>query len=143
MADVPEDRPTFEAPILTVMGSPAHAPDQYKEGGLRTALHLGSSGALEVMRITKAIPTGSDDLLFLGVPVRHGSSARSLRVSFAQDGTMPAPRMDQNNGRIHLHYPHRDHPEVQALLNSKRDRFCYFWRSANGDQTHAWLLSSK
>lgn len=126
------------------MGSPVHAPDQqYKEGGLRTAIHLAQSGALEVMRVTKAIPTTSGDLLFLGVPARHGSSARSLQVSFSAEGVLPAPRMDANNGRIHLHYPHKDHPEVQALLNSKRNRFCYFWRSANGDQTHAWLLSSK
>lgn len=125
------------------MGSPAHAPDQYKEGGLRTALHLSSTGALEVMRITKAIPTNNGGLLFLGVPARHGSSARSLQVSFANETVLPAPQMDPSNGRIHLHYPHKDHPEVQALLNSKRNRFCYFWRSANGDQTHAWLLSSK
>lgn len=126
------------------MGSPVHAPDQpYKESGLRAAMHLANTGALEVMQITKAIPTNSGGLLFLGVPARHGSSARSLQVSFSSEDTMPAPQMDAGNGRIHLHYPHRDHPEVQALLNSKRNRFCYFWRSASGERTHAWLLSSK
>jgi len=125
------------------MGSPVHAPDQFKEGGLRTALHLGSSGALEVIRVTKAIPTANGDLLFLGTPARVGSIARSLQVSFTGDGTIPAPSIDPNTGRIRIFYPHRDHPEVQALLNSKRNRFCYFWRSAKGDQTHAWLLSSK
>ncbi|MBL7953060.1 MAG: hypothetical protein JNM62_15230 [Flavobacteriales bacterium] len=125
------------------MGSPVHAPDRYKEGGLRTALHLGSSGALEVMRVTRAIPTANGDLLFLGTPARTGNTARSLLVSFETEGVLPAPTMDPSNGRIHLFYPRKDHPEVLALLNSKRDRFCYFWRSAKGDQTHAWLLSSK
>ncbi len=125
------------------MGSPVHAPDQFKEGGLRTALHLGSSGALEVMRVTRAVPTANGDLLFLGLPARSGSTARSLQVSFVAEGVLPAPTLDANNGRIRMFYPHKDHPEVQALLNSKRDRFCYFWRSAKGDHTHAWLLSSK
>lgn len=126
------------------MGSPVHAPEQhYKEGGLRTALHLGSTGALEVMRVTKAIRTTDDDLLFLGAPGRHGSIARSLQVSFVSEGPLPAPHMNASNGRIHMYYPHKEHPEVQALLNSKRNRFCYFWRSEKGDHTHAWLLSSK
>lgn len=126
------------------MGSPVHAPEQpYKEGGLRTASHLAQSGALEVMRVTKAIPTANGDLLFLGVPARAGSVARSLQVSFNSEDPLPAPQLDPNNGRIHLHYRHKDHPEVQSLLNSRRDRFCYFWRSAQGDQTHAWLLSSQ
>lgn len=125
------------------MGSPAHITDPHKEGGLRTALHLGSSGALEVMRVTKAIPTANGDLLFLGTPARTGSIARSLQVSFATEDVLPSPSLNPENGRIHLYYPHRDHPEVQALLNSKRNRFCYFWRSAQGDHTHAWLLSSQ
>lgn len=125
------------------MGSPVHAHDQqYKEGGLRTAMHLANTGALEVMRVTRSIPTASGDLLFLGVPARHGGIARSLQVSFAKDAALPAPRLDISNGRIHLCYTDKDHPEVQALLNSKRNRFCYFWRSTNGERTHAWLLST-
>ena len=124
------------------MGTPVLAPDSYKEGGLRTALHLGSSGSLGVMRVMKAIPTANGDLLFLGQPARSGNIVRSLQVSF-REGPLPAPTLDQTTARIVLFYPHRDHPEVQALLNSKRNRFCYFWRSASGDRTHAWLLSSK
>lgn len=124
------------------MGSPV-LDQQYKEGGLRTALHLGNTGALEVMRVTRAVPTANGDLLFLGIPARIGSRARSLQVSFTTEGVPPAPSLDPKNGRIQLYYPDRDHPEVQALLNSKRNRFCYFWRSAKGDHTHAWLLSSR
>lgn len=140
----PDVRPTFTQLNHVAMGSPVHAPDQqFKEGGLRTALHLASSGALEVMRVTKAIPTANGDLLFLGVPARVGSTARSLQVSFIGEGLLPAPQLDPKNGRLHLHYPHKEHPEVQALLNSKRERFCYYWRSADGERTHAWLLSSK
>lgn len=95
------------------------------------------------MRITKTVASTNGDLFFSGVPARAGSSARSIQVSFTDSGLTPAPEFDTDSGRIHLYYPHREHPEVQGLLNSKRNRFCYFWRSAQGDQTHAWLLSSK
>lgn len=125
------------------MGALVHNSPTFKESGLRAAEHLDNSGSLEVMRVTRAIPTSTDDLLFLGVPARAGSTARSLLVSFGEQAGLEAPSMDALTGRIHLHYPHRDHPEVQALLHSKRNRFCYFWRSASGDRTHAWLLSSK
>lgn len=126
------------------MNTQAPSPSQHlQEGGLRTALSLGSSGALEVVRITKALPSQNGDLLFVGSPARDDSKARSIRVSFITDDVLHAPEYDTATGRIHLFYPHRDHPEVQGLLNSKRNRFCYFWRSAKGDRTHAWLLSSK
>lgn len=114
-----------------------------KEGGPRTAINLGSSGALEVVRITKPLPSSNGDLVFAGTPARDGTKARSIQVSFTSDGLVHAPTFDASNGRIHLFYPDRDHPEVQGLLNSKRNRFCYFWRSANGGHTHAWLLSSR
>jgi len=136
------DRAKFTANLLA-MGAPVHTSDTLKESGPHAAMHLAHTGTLEVMRVTKAIPTANGDLLFLGVPARTGSSARSLHVSFTQQSVHEPPTMDPMTGRIHLSYPHRDHPEVQALLNSKRNRFCYFWRSASGDRTHAWLLSSK
>lgn len=112
------------------------------EGPVATS-RLASTGALDVLRITRSIPSTNGDLLFLGVPARQGGIARSLQVSFSTDGTLPAPSLDRSNGRIVLHYKDKDHPEVRALLNSKRDRFCYFWRSTDGARTHAWLLSSK
>ncbi len=118
-------------------------PNELHEGSLRTALSLGSSGALEVVRVTKALPSEDGDLLFAGAPARDGSKARSIQVSFTTDNAVHAPEFDATTGRIHLYYPRRDHPEVQGLLNSKRNRFCYFWRSAEGGHTHAWLLSSQ
>lgn len=114
-----------------------------KEGGLHTTMSLGASGQLEVVRITKPLPTQGDELVFAGAPARDGSKARSIQVSFTTDGQVHAPEFDASNGRIHLFYPNRDHPEVQGLLNSKRNRFCYFWRSSHGGHTHAWLLSSE
>jgi hypothetical protein len=128
----------------STMNTPATAPTTHlKEGGLHTALSLGSSGALEVVRIIKPLPVQNGDLLFAGASTRDGGKARSIQVSFTTDGQVHAPKFDASNGRIHLFYPDRDHPEVQGLLNSKRNRFCYFWRSSQGDRTHAWLLSSQ
>jgi len=129
---------------MTTMNSQAHkTEDKLKEGGLRTAMSLSSSGALEVLRITRPLPAPNGDLAFAGTPERDGGKARSIVVSFTADAAPHAPIFDASNGQIHLFYPDRDHPEVQSLLNSKRNRFCYFWRSAKGDQAHAWLLSSQ
>ena len=114
-----------------------------KEGVPRTAMSLGASGQLEVVRITKPLPAQGGELVFAVAPARDGSKARSIRVSFTTDGLVHPPEFDAASGRIQLFYPDRDHPEVQGLLNSKRNRFCYFWRSSHGGHTHAWLLSSQ
>lgn len=113
------------------------------DGGLRTALSLGASGTLEVVRITKQMSASVHELVFAAIPARHGTKAHSIRVSFTSEALRPSPRFDAGSGTIHLFYPDRDHPEVQGLLNGKRNRFCYFWRSTRGDRTHAWLLSSQ
>ena len=114
-----------------------------KDDGLHAANSLGSSGELEVMRITKAVRSKNGELRYHGQPARAGSIARSIWVSFTTEGLPPSPEFDAETGTLHLYYPNRDHPEVQGLLNSKRNRFCYYWRSAQGDRTHAWLLSSR
>ena len=125
MGSVSGDRAKF-TPNLLVMGAPVHSSDTLKDSVPHAGMHLAASGTLEVMRVTKAIPTANGDLLFLGVPARTGSSARSLHVSFTQQSVHETPTMDPMTGRIHLSYPHRDHPEVQALLTSTHNRFCYF-----------------
>jgi hypothetical protein len=103
--------------------------------------HLLASGKLDVVRITKGLRESQSELVFAGVPARAGTRARRIVVHFAS-GTVPSPRFDQASGTIELFYSRRDHPEVQAMLNSKLARFCYFWQSAKGEQTHAWLLTS-
>lgn len=120
------------------------APDQLlQEEGMDKTFHLEGSGTLDVMRVTRNVYSTAGSLLFVGTPVRAGSKARSLLVSFCPNGEPPAPTLDSRNGQVHLHYPHRDHPEVQALLNGKRKRFCYFWRSAKWGHTRAWVISSR
>lgn len=108
----------------------------------RVLRNLGASGTLEVLRITKRLQLKGEELVFAGVPGRQGSKARLVRVRFTEAVMPRPPRFDEGSGTIELYYPDRDHAEVQALLNTKRNRFCYFWRSAQGGQTHAWLLSS-
>ncbi len=103
--------------------------------------HLLASGKLDVVRITKGLRESPGELVLAGVPARAGTLARRIVVHFTS-GTVPSPRFDKANGTIELFYPRRDHPEVQAMLNSKLARFCYFWQSAKGEQTHAWLLTS-
>jgi hypothetical protein len=138
------ERRNFTIHTRSTMNTHAAAPTNHlKEGGLHTAMSLGASGQLEVVRITKPLPAQGDELVFAGAPARDGSKARSIHVSFTTDGLVHPPEFDAASGRIHLFYPDRDHPEVQGLLNSKRNRFCYFWRSSQGGHTHAWLLSSQ
>lgn len=113
-----------------------------RDSGPLAARHLLATGELEVLRITKAIATKGDALEFAGVAARQGTKARGLRVRFTPDFLAVPPRFDAATGIIEVYYPHRDHPEVQALLQGRRNRFCYFWRSARSGQAHAWLLSS-
>ncbi len=115
---------------------------ELRDQGPVAAQHLLASGDLEVLRITKPVRSEGDALVFAGVPMRQGAKARGVRVRFTPDFLSVPPRLDEASGLIELYYPHRDHPEVQSLLNSKRNRFCYYWRSKRSGQAHAWLLSS-
>jgi hypothetical protein len=106
------------------------------------ASRLLASGRLEVVRVIKSIRSNQHELEFAVVPARAGSIARRIVVHLEDSGLVRQPRFDASKGVIDLFYPERDHPEVQALLNSKRNRLCYYWESAKGEQAHAWLLSS-
>ncbi|HRD53199.1 MAG TPA: hypothetical protein PKY96_11190 [Flavobacteriales bacterium] len=103
---------------------------------------LTAWGKLCVARITKSLRSVDGELVFAAAPARAGTVAKRIVVRFVDSIERPAPRMDASTGTIELYYPRRDHPEVQQLLNSKKDRFCYFWESAHGKQAHAWILSS-
>lgn len=125
------------------MALTTHTNQQLRDSGPVAAQHLLASGQLEVVRILKATSSKGDTLEFSGVPSKHGSTARGVRVRFTPDFLKAPPRFDAATGIIELFYPHRDHPEVRALLNGKGNRFCYFWRSERSGHTHAWLLSSQ
>jgi hypothetical protein len=125
------------------MAFTTHSENRLRDSGPAAAQHLLASGQLEVVRIVKATSTKGDTLEFSGVPTKQGSKARAVRVRFTADYLKLAPRFDAATGIIELFYPHRDHPEVHALLNGKSNRFCYFWRSERSGHTHAWLLSSQ
>lgn len=111
------------------------------DSGLHHALALGSSGLLEVLRVGRLVRKANDVLRFNGTPGSKASHVRALEVSFV-DGEAPAPGFDPVDGLIRLFYPRNERSEVEQLLTSKRQRYCYFWRSREGDQRHAWLLSS-
>lgn len=103
---------------------------------------LSSSGRLSVARITKQLRSDGDELVFAAAPARLGTSARRIVVRFVDSAVRPAPRLDASTGVIEIYYPQRDHMEAQALLNSRKQRFCYFWESMHGHEAHAWILSA-
>lgn len=113
-------------------------------GTLRSTIeHLDRTGRLHVLRVGRKQVESTSGLLFTGSPFSRGGMARSLQVSFVPGGAVvPPATFDEATGRIHLHYTDRDHPEVQALLQSRRSRLCYFWRSADGLRSRAWLVIS-
>ena len=113
-----------------------------RDADLGHVLSLRSAGLMEVLRITKRVRSADGGLRFSGVPASTTSSVRGLEVSFVEDGAAPAPSLDPVSGFIRLFYPKREQHEVLALLESKRRRFCYFWRSRDDAFKHAWLLSS-
>jgi len=103
---------------------------------------LSSSGTLSVARITKQLRSEGDELVFAAAPARVGTTARRIVVHFVYSAERPAPRLDASTGIIDLYYPQREHAEAQALLNSRKQRFCYFWESTRGHKSHAWILSA-
>ena len=114
---------------------------QLRDSGPDAANRLVAAGELEVLRITGRQADGPDGLILQGRPARPGGRARSVRISFDLDAASLAPFFDTTTDRIQVYYPHREHAEVVAMLNRHLDRFCYFWRSAEG-RTHAWLVGS-
>lgn len=113
-------------------------------GTLRTTgEHLNRTGRLHVLRVGRKQDDTSTGFLFTGSPFSRGEVARSLQISFVPSGSVvPPATFDEATGRIHLHYADRDHPEVQGLLEARRTRLCYFWRSADGLRSRAWLVIS-
>lgn len=97
---------------------------------------------MEILRITKRVPSKDGGIRFSGVPASSTSRVRGLEVSFVEDAAAPPPILDPVTGMIRLFYPRREQKEVLGLLESKRRRFCYFWRSRDEVFRHAWLLSS-
>lgn len=97
---------------------------------------------MEVLRVTKRLGSKEGLHRFLGVPASTSSHARGLEVAFIAEGRTPDPSFDPVSGFIRLFYPSREQNEVLRLLESKRKRFCYFWRSRDEALKHAWLLTS-
>lgn len=121
-----------------------HAADRIDQQGdfsLDSALALRSSGLIEVLRITRLVRKTNDALRYAGSPVSPRTQVRELEVSFVP-GDALSPVFDAVSGVLRLFYPERERGEVERLLTSKRSRYCYFWHSSDGEQRHAWLLSS-
>lgn len=101
---------------------------------------LLAAGRLEVLRITKRVSAKPRSWVFAGSAGRHGSSARRVAISIGE--ASPTAHFDPESRTIHLSYPDPSHPDVQALLNPRRTRYCYFWSSARGDRSRAWVITS-
>ncbi|MBK6627124.1 MAG: hypothetical protein IPJ87_13115 [Flavobacteriales bacterium] len=116
---------------------------QAPAGTLRTTgHHLSRTGTLHVLRVGRMVQELPPGMVFTGSAFSRGGLARALRITFVPTGALPPATFDESTGTIHLHYADRDHPEVRALLQSRRSRLCYFWRSADGLRSRAWLLIS-
>ena len=97
-----------------------------------------------MLRVGRREQRKNDTLVFTGTPGTSGRKARSVEVRFVPPGSVvPAPSFDPITGRIQLSYDRRDHPDVVGLLNNRGTRFCYFWRSADGNRCRSWLLITK
>ena len=126
------------------MSMATHTIDQVRqpaEAGLHHALALNAAGSIQVLRVTRKVQGSNEHLMFAGVPTSPSSKTRGLEVTFVT-GVAPAPKLDPVSGVISMYYSISERAEVERLLNSDRKRFCYFWRSADGERRHAWLLTS-
>lgn len=103
-------------------------------------------GQLQIVRLLRQVRTVGEDpakvLRFKGVPFSRGSKARSVTIRFVDQTEAPVPQFDDENGMIDLGYPSAALNEVRDLLRSGRERFCYFWKSADGSGRRAWIMAS-
>lgn len=81
-------------------------------------------------------------LSFKGAPFSRQSKATAMRISFVEGPQPPMPAFDSASGTIDLFYPMTSLAEVQELLRSGKERFCYYWKSGDGLRCRAWLMAS-
>lgn len=103
-------------------------------------------GQLQVVRLLRQVSTAGEDpnkvLRFKGVPFSRGSKAKSVTIRFVDQPEAPVPQFDAERGVIDLGYPSSALNEVRDLLRSGRERFCYYWRSADGRGRRAWIMAA-
>ncbi len=104
-------------------------------------LGTGRFGQVEVVDIQRRSRRQPDILLFKGTPGSKHSTAKRVLVTVGDAAN--APQMDRGHGQIHLHYASKDDPELKALLADPGAFVCYFWESADGRMSHAWLLCTR
>lgn len=98
-------------------------------------------GQVEVVDIKRRSRKHPELLLFKGTPGSKHSTAKSVLATVGNEAQ--APWLDRAQGRIHLHYASKEHPELQALMAEPGAFACYFWESADGTKSHAWLLRTR
>ena len=100
-------------------------------------------GHVEVVRIKRRSRKWPELLLFKGSPVSKHGVAKSVLITINEAGSgSTTPWLDLEKGRIHITYPSMEHAELQALLADPGSFLCYFWTSADGTKSLAWLLKS-
>lgn len=103
-----------------------------------------SIGQVEAVKLRRRSRKHPELLLFKGDPASKLSIAKSVLVTIVPpNGEMPAPWIDREKGRIHLFYPSAEHPDVVAMTENPGNCVCYLWTSANGKQSHAWLVKTR
>ncbi|MEO8068899.1 MAG: hypothetical protein ABI599_14475 [Flavobacteriales bacterium] len=105
-------------------------------------------GTLHILRVLRQLPVKQPvssavrTLTFKGAPFSRQSKATGMRLSFVEEPQPPMPAFDITSGIIDLFYPIASLAEVQDLLRSGKERFCYYWRSSDGLRCRAWLMAS-
>lgn len=105
---------------------------------------LRASGRVEAVHIRRRSRKHPELLLFKGTPASKHSVAKSLVATVVGPGEpLPPPWIDMEKGRIHLFYSDADHRDLVALREDPASQVCYLWISADGLQSHAWLLRTR
>lgn len=105
-------------------------------------------GTLHILRVLRQVPVKQPassavrTMWFKGVPFSLQSKATGMRLSFVEEPQPPMPTFDTMSGIIDLFYPITALAEVQDLLRSGKERFCYYWKSSDGLRCRAWLMAS-
>ncbi|MEZ4808394.1 MAG: hypothetical protein R2815_13100 [Flavobacteriales bacterium] len=106
-------------------------------------------GKLEVVKLlnrrwrTIALPEqNAQELVLAARPASRSSSVHWVHFRF-QDASdpLPAPELEYAFDRIRLYYPLDQFDQIQQVLRTYRDRFCYFWQAGDASRVRAWLFT--
>lgn len=120
------------------------APDHQAAQAEDAPRRLPHGGQVEVLRVRRRSRKHPELLLFKGAPASKRGRIKSAVVTLVPAGQdLPTPWLDPENQRLHVFYNDPQDKHLTALIADPGAFLWYFWTSADGKQSLAWLLRAR